>query len=126
MHRISRAPVLSATLRRDSCWIMANGPPPSLSRPFQDLDEAPALGAADRTALDHAHLVAYVGVVALVVRMQRRRGAHDLAVGAVPARDVHTHRDRLVGPVGDHDPLPDPGLALGLLDRRRRLGTGLR
>src|SRR3954465_2580345 len=69
MHRISRAPVLSATFRRVSFWITCT---------LQDLDQAPALGAAHRARLDHPHEVALVGVVALVVSVQRRRGAHDL------------------------------------------------
>ena len=78
MQSTSRAPVLSATLSRDSCWITDGA--------LQDLYEAPALGAAERPALDHAHGVAHVGVVGLVVRVQRGRGADDLPVAPVLAR----------------------------------------
>ena len=72
MHRISRAPVLSATFSRDLLL--------DHDAPLQDLDQAPALGAAERPALDHAHRVAHVGLVALVVRVQRGGRAHDLPV----------------------------------------------
>src|SRR3954447_11303471 len=42
-----------------------------LPGPLQDLDQAPALHPADRPRLDHAHEVALVRVVALVVHVQR-------------------------------------------------------
>src|SRR4029450_1343617 len=101
MQSTSRAPVLSATFSLDSCWIIG------LLRPLQDLDEPPAVGAAERAALHQANGVADVGVVVLVVRVQRRAGADDLLVLAVPARDVDAGGGRLVGPVGD-DHTPDP------------------
>src|SRR3954462_7280607 len=94
MQRISRAPVLSATLSRVSFWI-------TLLRPLEDLDQAPALGARHRPALDDAHEVALVGVVALVVGVHGARGAHDLAVAPMALGDVDADRDRLVRLVGD-------------------------
>src|SRR5215211_8745153 len=97
MQSTSRAPVLSATLRRDSCWIIA------LARPLQDLGQAPALGAADRPALDEAHGVADACLVPLVVGVQRRAGPDDLLVHPVLARDVDADRDGLVRPVRDDD-----------------------
>ena len=62
MQRISRAPVLSATRRRDSTWITWHA--------LQDLRQAPALELGQRAGLDDAHDVADVGLVALVVRVQ--------------------------------------------------------
>src|SRR3954465_2776854 len=109
MQSTSRAPVLSAIFSLDSCWIMA------LLRPLQDLDQAPALGAAERAALDEADGVAGVRLVLLVVRVQRRAAADDLLVLAVPARGVDADGDRLVGAVGDHDALANLQLAGGLL-----------
>src|SRR5215211_2640900 len=100
MQSTSRAPVLSATLSRDSCWIMG------LPGPLQHLDEPPALRAAERTALDEAHRVADVRLVALVVRVQRRRPADDLLVHPVLAGRVDPDGDGLVGLVRDDDALP--------------------
>src|SRR5918992_1371775 len=111
MQSTSRAPVLSATLRRDSCWIMG------LPGPLHDLDQAPALGAAERAAFDHAHGVAHVCLVLLVVGVQRGAGPDDLLVHAVLAGDVDADRDRLVGLVGDDD-------ALAHLELAARLGLG--
>src|SRR3712207_4733863 len=116
MTRISRAPVLSATLRRDSFWITA------LLRPLQHLVEAPALRAAQRAALDDADGVAGVGVVVLVVRVQRRRRPDDLLVAPVAARGVDAHGDGLVGLVGDDDALAHLRAAGRGVPRRGRLG----
>src|ERR671917_1652376 len=113
MQRTSRAPVLSATLRRDSCWIIG------LPRPLEDLDEAPALGAAERAALDHADRVADARLVPLVVGVQRGAGADDLLVHPVLAGDVDADGDRLVGLVGDDD-------AFAHLELAARLGLGRR
>ena len=53
------------------------------------------------------------------------RAAHDLLVAAVTARDVDAHRDRLLGLVGDHDPLAHPARSLdGGMHRRERLRRG--
>src|SRR5688572_19362181 len=110
MQSTSRAPVLSATFSRDSCWI-------TLARPLQHFEEAPALRAAERAALDQAHGVARVRVVVLVVRVQRRRGADDLLVHPVLSGRVDPDRDGLVGLVGDDDALAHLQVALRVLDR---------
>src|SRR6202020_1309798 len=101
MTRISRAPVLSATRRRVSFWIIA----PASLRPLDDPDQPPPLGPRQRTRLAHDHRVADVRVVGLVVGVQRVRGADDLLVAAVAPSRVDPHGDRLVGLVGDHDAL---------------------
>src|SRR4029079_2423075 len=77
MQSSSRAPVLSATLSRDSCWIIG------VPGPLQHVDEAPALAPAEGAALDHADCVAHVRLVLLVVSVERRRRADDLLVHAV-------------------------------------------
>src|SRR4051794_1869488 len=115
MHRISRAPVLSATRRRVSFWI-------KLLRPLQDLDQAPALEARQRARLHDADEVALVGVVVLVVGVQRRRRADDLLVALMTARGLDAHGDRLVGLVGDDAALAHLGAALGAGDGLRRRG----
>src|SRR5262249_4780432 len=104
MHSTSRAPELSATLSRLSCWIMS-------ARPLQDFHDAPALQLRERTRLGQAHPVALTGVVRLVVRVEVARLLHGLAVARVPDpvddRDDH----RLVHLRGDHEPFPDlPGV----------------
>src|SRR5680860_1199353 len=113
MQRISRAPELSATFSLDSCWIIA------LLRLLQDLDQAPALRLRKGSGLDHADRVALAGLVALVVRMQRARTAHDLLVGRVAPRRVNPHRDRFLAFVGDDDPLPHLGGVGVMLGHRR-------
>ena len=119
MQSSSRAPVLSATLRRDSCWITYG--------PLQHFVQAPALRAAERTALDHAHGVSDVRVVVLVVRVQRRRRADDLLVHPVLASRVDADRDGLVGLVGDDDALAHLDVRLrGRLGERGGLRARLR
>ena len=59
-------------------------------------------------------------VVALVVGVQLRRGAHDLAVAPVAAGDVDAHDDRLVGLVGDDDALAHLRRGRGRARARRR------
>src|SRR5918992_2042414 len=123
MQRISRAPVLSATLKRVSCWIIQR----ASSRPLQDLDEPPTLRPAERPPLHHAHLVPSVSLVPLVVGVERRRRAHDLAVDAVWPLYVDPNRDRLVSAIRNDDTLANPGPAAagrGSLGRRRRLRCG--
>src|SRR5215211_485067 len=119
MHSSSRAPVLSATLSRVSGWTI------ELPRPLQDLDEAPALAARQRTALDHAHAVALVRVVALVVRVQRRRLADDLLVHLVPPGALDAHGDRLVGLGRGDDALAGARAAGAVLLGGRRLRGAL-
>src|SRR6201996_3496776 len=119
MQSSSRAPELSATLSRDSCWIIS-----SLPRLLDDVDEAPTLGLRQRPGLDDPHHVALAGLVALVVSVQRARAADDLLVGRGTAGGGDADGDRLVAFVGDHDALADLGrdrVALG----GRRAGAGL-
>src|SRR5436190_3256773 len=126
MQRISRAPVLSATRSRVSGWI--TGAPRrsewrSSSSTLQDLDQPPVLGAAEWAGLDHAHGVALVRVVALVVRVQHGGLADDLLVGPVAAGHVDPHGDGLVRLGRDHHPLTHlrlPGPVLLGRDRGRR------
>src|ERR1700710_1089304 len=90
MHRICLAPVLSATLSRDSCWIIC---PVLLLRLLDDLHHAPALGSAERAGLHQQHAVADATLVGLVVRLEPGRAPQHLAVervlDAVLDRDDH-------------------------------------
>src|SRR5690242_3666747 len=100
MTRISRAPLLSATRRRDSFWIIAaqlrhcrvaayNAPETSSSScPLQDALQPPALGSRHRAAFTHDYGVADMGLSSLVVRVQRARGANDLLVPGVPVGGI--------------------------------------
>src|ERR1041384_6811844 len=101
MQRICFAPVLSATLSRDSCWIIGfswlscwfsrrsadqRGPrawPNWLLGLLEDLDDAPALGGRQRPGLHQEHPVTDAAGVLLVVRLEAGRLAHDLAVERV-------------------------------------------
>src|ERR1700750_2001652 len=124
MHRISRAPVLSATLSLVSFWITARPPECQRSgslRALQDLDQPPALRARHRPALDDPHEVALVRVVALVVGVQRARGPDDLAVAPVALGDVDADGDRLVRLVGHDLAHTHGGRAGAVLGRRRAL-----
>src|SRR5579884_3685151 len=89
MHSSSRAPELSATLSRVSCWIM-------LLRPLDDLDQTPALVARHRPALLDAHQVARLRLVRLVVRLEARRLADDLLVDGVRDARLGDDDDGLV------------------------------
>src|SRR5687767_6030546 len=148
MQRISFAPVLSATLSRDSCWIIcfslsswfSTHEAPSLAehvvgyraRPgerwllglLEDLHDAPALRGGQRAGLHHEDPVADAALVLLVMRLELARAAQDLAVQGVldPVLDGHDHG--LVHLVADHQALADlAGLALGgVLARCHRLG----
>src|SRR6478672_3628070 len=119
MQSSSRAPVLSATLRRVSCWITA-----PLPRLLHDLREPPALRLRERARLHDAHGVADAGRVLLVVRVELDRATDDLLVLGMALDHVDLDDDRLVALVGDDDaaPLRTPAaLALGLLGPRDRL-----
>src|SRR5437763_12023007 len=97
MQSSSRAPVLSATLRRVSCWIIP------LSRLLHDLREAPALRLRQRPRLDDADGVAHSGGVLLVVRVELDGAGDDLLVLRVRLDHVDLDDDRLVALVGDDD-----------------------
>src|SRR5438093_2627606 len=113
MQSSSRAPVLSATFRRVSCWII--GGLPGL---LHDLGETPVLRLRDPARLDDANRVADAGGVLLVVRVELARAPDDLLVLRVQLRHVDLDDDRLLALVGDDD-------AAALLAVRRR-GLGLR
>src|ERR1700710_525642 len=98
MHRISLAPVLSATRSRDSCWITST---PSRGRPgslglLEDLDQPPALGGRQRTGLHQLHPVTDPGGVGLVVRFDLCGGAQHLAVQRMLLAVLQRHYDRLI------------------------------
>src|SRR5919109_3535803 len=101
MHRSSRAPVLSATRSRVSCWTIGR-----LLRLLQHLGEAPVLHLRERTRLDEADDVADLRHVALVVRVELAGAADDLLVHRVRLHRVHADDDRLVHPVRDDDASP--------------------
>src|SRR6266536_2492560 len=132
MHRISLAPVLSATRSRDSCWItsiscMSAGSSAAV-RPepggavccaaddaagaaslglFEDLHDPPALGGGQRPGLHEQHPVADAARVLLVVRLQLAGTAHHLAVQRVLDPVLDLDHDGLVHLVADDQALPD-------------------
>src|SRR3954449_10294913 len=131
MHKISRAPVLSATRSRDSCWITgvsyvcqffaaggeawrnegpsgrpSTGPTHSLGL-FEDLHDPPPLGGGQRTGLHQQNPVADAARVLLVVRLQLAGTAHHLAVQRVLDPVLDRDDDGLVHLVADHQALPD-------------------
>ena len=117
MQRISRAPVLSATRSRDSTWTTTA--PSRRSRPG-----ASASGCDSGPALDDAHDVALVGLVALVVGVQLRRAAHGLPVDRVRPGRLEQHGDGLVAGGRHHDALTGLAAADRLLGRRGRRHAG--
>src|SRR5919206_2012735 len=138
MHRISRAPVLSATRSRDSCWITSvsyvcqfSGDVPELggtSGPCgpahslglcENLHDAPALGGGQRAGLHHQNPVADAARVLLVVHLQLPRPADHLAVEGVLDAVLHLDDHGLVHLVADHEALAD----LALVTRSRSVGV---
>src|ERR1700712_150639 len=91
----SLAPVLSATLTRDSCWIIG------LLRLLEDLDEAPALRRGQRTGLADQHEVADTGGAGLVVDLDLAGTADDLAVQRVLHAVLDLDDDGLLHLVAD-------------------------
>src|SRR4051795_198956 len=101
MQRISLAPVLSATLSRDSCWIIGSSPgcragsgPLAAGQPgrtvgwgllglLEDLHDAPALRRRERPGLHDQDPVADAAVVLLVMGLELRRTPQHLAVQRV-------------------------------------------
>src|SRR5262245_18311971 len=116
MHRTSRAPELSATLRRLSCWFMRGSRSSRVSAgALEHFDDAPVLELRQGTGLGDAHAVALAGVVLLIVRVQVARALHRLAVAAVTHAVDDRDDDGLVH-LGGHDD------ALAHLAARRSLG----
>src|SRR6476619_6574819 len=131
MQRISFAPVLSATLSRDSCWIIGISPgclagSQCWTEPggtggvvvllclLEDLDDAPALGGRQRTGLLDPDPVADAALVRLVVRLELAGAPQDLAVQRVlhPVLDGDDHG--LLHLVADHQTLTDLAVGTGL------------
>src|SRR4051812_28994675 len=119
MHRISRAPVLSATRSRDSCWITSVsyglvGSPVArcltelvaLLRPLENFDYPPALGRRQRPGLHQQHAVADAAFL-LVMRLELARAPQHLAVEGVLDPVLHHDHDRLLHLVADDDALAD-------------------
>src|SRR3954451_15026568 len=105
MHRISRAPVLSATLSLDSCWIIYGTR--LLPGLLENFDQAPALRARQRPALHHPHHVALVRLIGLVVRVEGVGLPQHLLVETVTADVLEPDGDRLLALAGDDDALAD-------------------
>src|SRR5215211_8202189 len=122
MQSSSRAPVLSATLSLDSCWI--TGSSPGL---LHDLGEAPVLRLREGPRLDDPDDVARSRLVPLVVRVELHGAPDDLLVLRVQLDHVDLDDDRLVALVGDDDAaalLPAAALDLGPLAADDRLALG--
>src|SRR6478735_3310780 len=127
MQRISFAPVLSATLSRDSCWIIGFSPgcragshvPVTGSEPggtggllvllglLEDLDDAPALGGGQRAGLLDPHAVTDTALVLLVVGLELAGATQDLAVQRVLDAVLNGDDDGLLHLVADHETLTD-------------------
>src|SRR5215207_6953721 len=104
MHKISFAPVLSATLSRDSCWII---PLSLLLGLLDDVDEPPALGGAQRASLHDPDPIPHAGAIGLIVCLEPRGLAEHLAVEAVLHPVLDRHDNGLVHLVADDVALPD-------------------
>src|SRR4051812_29553518 len=103
MHNTSRAPELSATLSRDSCWI--TGAPSS--SPLEHFDDAPALQLRHRARFAHADPVPFAHVVGLVVGVEVLRALDRLLIAAVPDPVDDRDDNRLVHLDLDRDALTD-------------------
>src|SRR5476649_75910 len=103
MHSTSRAPELSATLSRDSCWIMRLSL--RLPGPLEHFDDPPPLLARHRSRLLDANSVALANLVRLVVRVQPVRPLQRLAVARVTDAVDDADDHRLLHLRGDDDAL---------------------
>src|SRR5271169_280776 len=115
MHKISFAPVLSATLSRDSCWITST---PAIFRRasepgglvllglLEDLGHPPALGRGQRPGLHQQHTVTHAAGVGGVMRLVFLGTAQNLAVLGVLDVVLDLDNDGLVHLVADHQALP--------------------
>src|SRR5487761_1324412 len=136
MHKISLAPVLSATLSRDSCWITST---PASSRSacvanhrghllglLQDFRYPPPPGRGQRPGLHQQHPVADAAGVVGVVRGVLLRAPDDLAVLGVLDPVLGEHHDGLVHLVADHEPLAGLAVRPPLVPGRLGLAARLR
>src|SRR2546423_4723675 len=122
MQSSSRAPLLSATLSRVSCWIICRAPTPrSSSRLLHHLDHAPALVPGDRARFHDPDQVSDPALVLLVVRLELDAVLHHLLVQRVRLAVGDLDDDGLLHLVRDH--AAEPHLAEGalLLDGARLL-----
>src|SRR3984957_12378391 len=115
MHKISLAPVVSAALSRDSCWITST---PALIRRasepggqlllglLEDLGHPPALGRGQRPGLHQQHAIAHAAGVGGVVRLVLLGTAQNLAVLGVLDVVLDLDDDGLVHLVADHQAFP--------------------
>src|SRR5580658_4645520 len=121
MHRISLAPVLSATLSRDSCWITST---PAISRwhrsqadsllgLLEDLGYPPALGRGQRPGLHQQHAITDATGVGGVVRLVLLGTAQNLAVLGVLDMVLDLDDDGLVHLVADHQAFSALAVAAG-------------
>src|ERR1700726_3707438 len=129
MQRISFAPVLSATLSRDSCWITST---PAISRRhrsqadlllglLENLGYPPALGRGQRPGLHQQHAVTDAAGVGGVVRLVLLGTAQNLAVLGVRDVVLDLDNDGLVHLVADHVAFS----ALAVAARRRSAARGV-
>src|SRR5215212_6742250 len=125
MQRISRAPVLSATRKRDSCWItdglLPYGPRGTRSSfgYLDNLGQAPVLRLGQRSGLDDPDDISHLGLILLVVGVEPGRAADDLLVLRMRLHRIDAHDDGLVHRARDDN---TPTL---LAASPRMLGLGL-
>src|SRR5579864_6611436 len=110
MQSSSRAPLLSATLSTDSCWIMS-------ASLLQDFGDTPASLLGDRTGLDDAHAIADPTHVLLVVDLEAPGVADDLLVERVRLEDLHHHDHGLLHLVAHDNAVTDLAARARRLDR---------
>src|SRR4029077_3376823 len=109
MQSSSRAPLLSATLSTDSCWIMSAGL-------LQHFCNPPASLLGDRPRLDDANAIADAARVLLVVNLEAAGVPDDLLVEGVRLEDLHHHDHGLLHLVAHDHAVTD------LATRTRGLG----
>src|SRR5215469_11406231 len=121
IHKISFAPVLSATFSRDSCWITSTPDRHAgvrrrssyLLRLLQDLGHPPPLGGGKRPGLHQQHTIPDTAGVLLVVGLVLLGTAHDFAVLGVLHAVFHGDDNGLVHLVADHETLTGLAVATG-------------
>src|SRR3984957_13361215 len=94
MQSNSRAPLLSATLRTDSCWITS-------ACLFQNFGHAPANLLRDRPRLDDAYAITNAAAL-VVVHLETTRVTDDLLVERMRLEHLHHHDHRLLHLVALH------------------------
>src|SRR5580700_9366827 len=109
MQSSSRAPLLSATLSTDSCWIMS-------ASLLQDFSYPPPGLLGDRPGLNDANAIADAACVLLVVNLEAARVTDDLLVERVRFEHLHHHDHGLLHLVAHDHPVTN------LATRTRRLG----